>query len=421
MPPRKRATSPTPSKTTPDALSETAVLETELATSDHAASDQSLQDASPKPRGKKLDAATAGKASKAGAHSDELPTEDVSDKEAVDEEDLEEEVLDDDVDEDDIVEDAATEMDSEENNDNEDSPKLPMPALKASPKAATQDTLRLYLKEISAFPMLEPEKEFELARRVRDHGDQDAAFQIVTSHLRLVVKIAMDFQRRWMQNVLDLVQEGNVGLMRAVQKFDPEKGIKFSYYAAFWIKAYILKFIMDNWRLVKIGTTQAQRKLFYNLNKERRRLQSLGFDPDTSTLSKNLNVSEEEVQEMEQRLGSQDMSLDTTLADDSTTTRLDVLPALQPSIEDTLARNEISETLQGHLESILPKLSDKERDILEMRLLADSPITLREIGERYGITRERVRQLETRLLQKLRTHLAANIDDFSNDWIVRSD
>lgn len=314
--------------------------------------------------------------------------------------------------------------DGDSDGNSEDAPPraaLPMPVLKSGSRAGAQDTLRLYLKEIGAFPMLEPEAEFELARRVRDHGDGEAAFQLVTSHLRLVVKIAMDFQRRWMQNVLDLVQEGNVGLMRAVQKFDPEKGIKFSYYAAFWIKAYILKFIMDNWRLVKIGTTQAQRKLFYNLNKERRRLQSLGFDPDTATLSKNLNVSEEEVQEMEQRLGSQDMSLDTTLADDSTTTRLDVLPALQPSIEDTLAREEISIALQGHLERILPKLSDKERDILEQRLLADSPVTLREIGERYGITRERVRQLETRLLHKLRVHLTDNIDDFSNDWIVRSE
>jgi RNA polymerase sigma-32 factor len=273
------------------------------------------------------------------------------------------------------------------------------------------------MQEISRFPILKPEEEVELARRVRDTGDQDAAFRLVTSHLRLVVKIAMDFQRRWMQNVLDLVQEGNVGLMRAVQKFDPEKGIKFSYYAAFWIKAYILKFIMDNWRMVKIGTTQTQRKLFYNLNKERQRLQSQGYDPNSSTLSKSLGVSVEDIEEMDQRLSRSDMSLDITIGDDTTATRMDFLPALGPGIEETLANSEISALLREHLASIVPMLSDKEQDILQKRLLSDSPVTLREIGDQYGITRERVRQIEARLLQKIREHLTDKIEDFSKDWI----
>ena len=146
---------------------------------------------------------------------------------------------------------------------------LPAPSQQHLPSlSSSKDSLHLYLREVSRFPMLKPDEEFDLARRVQKTGDSDAAFRLVSSHLRLVVKIAMDFQRRWMQNVLDLIQEGNVGLMRAVNKFDPDKGIKFSYYAAFWIRAYILKFIMDNWRMVKIGTTQAQRKLFYNLNRE---------------------------------------------------------------------------------------------------------------------------------------------------------
>ncbi len=307
----------------------------------------------------------------------------------------------------------AEDMDAEDDSASLDSFTLPAPASTTS----LGDSLQLYMREVSRFPMLEPNEEFELARRVRDHNDSDAAFRLISSHLRLVVKIAMDFQRRWMQNVLDLVQEGNVGLMRAVQKFDPEKGIKFSYYAAFWIKAYILKFIMDNWRMVKIGTTQAQRKLFYNLNKERQRLQALGYDPDAKTLSSNLNVSQEQVEEMEQRLGSSDMSLDVPLAADSTATRMDYLPALAPGVEQTLAQNQIAGILREHLEAILPQLNEKEKDILELRLLTDQPVTLREIGEKYGVTRERVRQLEARLLQKLRAHLTKEIDDFSRDWI----
>jgi len=207
--------------------------------------------------------------------------------------------------------------------------------------------------------------------------------------------------------------------MRAVQKFDPDKGIKFSYYAAFWIKAYILKFIMDNWRLVKIGTTQAQRKLFYNLNKERQRLTALGFDPDNATVAKNLGVSEDVVLEMDQRLSRQDMSLNLPLGEEGGATRMDFLPALGPGVEAGLAQDEIARTLHENLKSIMPKLSDKEQDILTQRLLSDSPVTLREIGEKYGVTRERVRQIEVRLLQKLKKHLSDNIQDFSEEWIKR--
>lgn len=287
-----------------------------------------------------------------------------------------------------------------------------------TPAAATRDSLHLYLREISRFPLLKPDEEFELARMVRETGDSDAAFRLVSSHLRLVVKIAMDFQRRWMQNVLDLVQEGNVGLMRAVNKFDPDKGIKFSYYAAFWIKAYILKFIMDNWRMVKIGTTQAQRKLFYNLNKERQKLILQGFDPDAKLLSEKLNVTQEQVIEMEQRLDATDVSLDIPVGDDANgSSRMDFLPALGPGIEETLANGEIAKLVQERLQTIVHKLSDKEADILHNRLLAEEPVTLREIGEKYNITRERVRQIEARLLQKIRDHLFKEITDFSSDWI----
>ena len=288
-----------------------------------------------------------------------------------------------------------------------------------NPPERARDSLHLYLREINRFALLQPEEELALARKVKDSGDPDAAFRLVSSHLRLVVRIAMDFQRRWMQNVLDLVQEGNVGLVRAVSKFDPEKGIKFSYYASFWIKAYILKFIMDNWRLVKIGTTQTQRKLFYNLNKERQQLISMGYDPDSAMLAQRLNVTEEQIVEMEQRLDASDMSLDAPMSDEDSggASRMDYLPALGPGIEETLGNSEISHLVRERLESLVPHLSDKEQYILERRLLSDEPVTLREIGDMFNITRERVRQIEARLLQKVRDHLVSNIKDFSRDWI----
>jgi len=295
-----------------------------------------------------------------------------------------------------------------------------LPALSGPrlPSVSVRDNLQSYLREVSRFPLLDPEEETALARRVRDYGDSEAAFRIISSHLRLVVRIAMDFQRRWMQNVLDLIQEGNVGLLRAVNKFDPDKGIKFSYYASFWIKAYILKFIMDNWRMVKIGTTQAQRKLFYNLNRERQKLILQGFDPDSALLSQRLGVTQDQVIEMQQRLDAGDVSLDVPVSDESgSASRMDFLPALGPGLEEDIAGNEIARLVRDSIEELLPSLSEKEIYILENRLLTDEPATLREIGERYNVTRERIRQLEARLLEKLKEHLGREIRDFSEDWI----
>ena len=296
---------------------------------------------------------------------------------------------------------------------------LPAPSQQHLPSlSSSKDSLHLYLREVSRFPMLKPDEEFDLARRVQKTGDSDAAFRLVSSHLRLVVKIAMDFQRRWMQNVLDLIQEGNVGLLRAVNKFDPDKGIKFSYYASFGIKAYILKFIMDNWRMVKIGTTQAQRKLFYNLNRERQKLILQGFDPDAAMLSEKLGVTKDQVEEMQQRLDSGDVSLDLPVSDDSgSASRMDFLPALGPGVEEGIADSEVSRLVRDSIHELIPSLSEKEVYILEHRLLTDEPATLREIGERYHVTRERIRQLEARLLEKLKEHLGREIKDFSEEWI----
>ncbi|WP_051617115.1 sigma-70 family RNA polymerase sigma factor [Desulfonatronovibrio hydrogenovorans] len=279
------------------------------------------------------------------------------------------------------------------------------------------DPLKIYLRELGRFPPLSAEEEFELARKYREDGDRESALKLVTSNLRLVVKIAMEFQRKWMKNVLDLIQEGNVGLMKALKKFDPDKGIKFSYYASFWIRAYILKFIMDNWRMVKVGTTQAQRKLFYNLGKEKQRLESLGITPDADTISQNLDVSQADVVEMGQRLGQHDLSLDMPYSDDSEITPMNVIPAIGDGAEEILLQEETAGILNQNIQELLPKLNEKERDIIELRLLAESPITLREIGEKYGITRERVRQIEARLLEKIKSQITENVTDFSREWI----
>ncbi len=255
--------------------------------------------------------------------------------------------------------------------------------------------------------MLEPEEEYALAKRVQEENDQDAAFQLVSSHLRLVVKIAMDFQRRWMQNGLDLIQEGNVGLLKAVTKFDPEKGIKFSYYAAFWVKAYILKYIMDN-----CGCQDRTPDATEVLQPEQDARLQTWFDPTTEVLSERLGVSESEIVEMDQRLSKNDMSLNTPLGEDSDATKMDFLPTLGPGVEESIANNQIVDLLLDNLKEIRPTLNEKEATILDDRLLSEDPVTLREIGERFGVTRERVRQIEARLLVKIREHMTGRIKDF---------
>jgi RNA polymerase sigma-32 factor len=238
------------------------------------------------------------------------------------------------------------------------------------------------------------------------------AYKLITSNLRLVIKIALEFQKYWMKNLLDLIQEGNIGLMQAIKKFDPYRGIKLSYYASFWIKAYILKFIMDNWKLVKIGTTQAQRKLFYNLKREKEKLRAQGFEPGPKLLSDVLHVREEEVVEMEQRLGAWELSLDAPLREGSEDYHKNFLPAYEPQVEEILADAELKGMFRQKLAEFRKTLSDKELDILDSRLLAEKGLTLQEIGARHGVSRERVRQIEDRLIKKLRHYLQSEIPDW---------
>jgi RNA polymerase sigma-32 factor len=274
------------------------------------------------------------------------------------------------------------------------------------------DPLQRYFQELSHYELLTKKEEKELAVRAREDGDREAALRLVTSNLRLVVKIAIDFQRLWMQNLLDLIQEGNIGLMQAVQKFDPYRGVKFSYYASFWIKAYILKFIMDNWRLVKIGTTQAQRKLFFRLKKEKQRLASEGFDPKPKLLSERLGVSEKEVTDMDQRLDRWEVSLDAPIKEGSDNERIAFIPTQAPSAETQVAKKEMEAIIREKLDSLRKDLSEREIHILEKRILSDTPSTLQEIGERYGITRERVRQIENSMIKKIKGHFEREIPDF---------
>uniref|UniRef100_A0A7C3V693 RNA polymerase sigma factor n=1 Tax=Desulfobacca acetoxidans TaxID=60893 RepID=A0A7C3V693_9BACT len=274
------------------------------------------------------------------------------------------------------------------------------------------DPLQVYLREANRFTLLTPEEEKHLTILYRETGDKEAAYKLITSNLRLVIKIALEFQKYWMKNLLDLIQEGNIGLMQAIKKFDPYRGIKLSYYASFWIKAYILKFIMDNWKLVKIGTTQAQRKLFYNLKREKEKLRALGFEPGPKLLSDVLHVREEEVVEMEQRLGGRELSLDAPLKEGSEEYHKNFLPATEPQVEEMLANAELKEVFRRKLAEFRQTLNDKELDILDSRLLAERPLTLQEIGARHGVSRERVRQIEDRLIKKLRHYLRSEISDW---------
>jgi RNA polymerase sigma-32 factor len=277
---------------------------------------------------------------------------------------------------------------------------------------AKRDPMAVYMRETRRYPLLTPEEEYRLATRLVEHGDTVAARKLIEANLRLVVKIAYEY-RRAHKNLLDLVQEGNIGLIQAVSKFDPYRGVKLSSYAAFWIRAYILKFILNNWRLVKIGTTQAQRKLFFNLRKEREKLEQLGFQPTTALLAAKLDVAEKEVIEMERRLAAPEASLDAPIGsgsdDEGTRTRLDYLPSEDIRPDRAVAQSEFSQLLRSKLETFAQTLEGREQTIFRERWLTDEPLTLQELGDRYQVSRERARQLEKRMLDRLKKYLEAEL------------
>ncbi len=280
------------------------------------------------------------------------------------------------------------------------------------------DPLRAYMAEVARHPVLSREEEHQLALRYTRTGDVDAAYRLVAANLRLVVKIANDY-RRSAVHLLDLIQEGNMGLMQAVKKYDPFKGVKLSSYAAWWIRAYIIRFIMDNWRMVKLGTTQAQRKLFFNLAKEREKLLARGIEPTPQLLARNLRVEEKEVEEMAARLSGQDVSLDAPIRaeeEGSRQTQLDRLSDQATEADDRLGDEQLRRLFRRKLEAFRQTLEDeKERTVFEKRLLppeGTAPLTLQEIGDQWGLTRERARQLEARVTERLREYLRAESPDF---------
>jgi len=292
----------------------------------------------------------------------------------------------------------------------------PVPKEKANWDLVSYDPLQMYLWEVRRYKLLSREEEIALAIKYRKKNDKDAAHKLILSNLRLVVKIAMDFHKHWMKNLMDLIQEGNIGLMQAVKKFDPYKGIKFSYYASFWIKAYILKFIMENWKLVKIGTTQAQRKLFFNLAKEKDRLLALGYEPEPKLLAERLDVKKDEIIEMGQRLGSWEVSIDSPVKEDSSQAYSSFLPSGDMDLDIQVSIKERRKLLREKLEEYRKTLSEKHRDIFDSRILAEEPMTLQELGDKYSISRERIRQIQEKILKKTKAWLMANIPNFEENF-----
>ena len=280
-----------------------------------------------------------------------------------------------------------------------------------SSSVGQSDPLQAYMRDVQRYSLLSPEETHDLAVKYVESGDVDAAKKLVTANLRLVVKIAFDYRRAY-RNILDLVQEGNIGLMQAVKKYDPYRGVKLSSYAAWWIRAYILRFILNNWRLVKVGTTQAQRKLFFNLKKEKARLSAMGIDPTPELIAKNLDVPTEEVIHMDRRLSAGEVSLDAPVgqADGKPTSRIESMPSADTGADVALAENELHDLLSEKIHEFGKTLKGKEDVIFRERLMSEEPKTLQELGDQFGVSRERVRQLEKRLQGKIKAYLESQVE-----------
>ncbi|HZS12105.1 MAG TPA: RNA polymerase factor sigma-32, partial [Nitrospirales bacterium] len=261
------------------------------------------------------------------------------------------------------------------------------------------------------YPFLSKEEELQLVKEYQAHGTREAAVKLIVANLRVSVAIASEYLHTGADQ-MDLIQEGNVGLMQAINKFDPTKNVRFYAYAAWWARAYILRYLLNTYRLIKVGTTQDQRKLFYNLKKEKAKLEREGFAPDTKLLADRLHVRERDVIEMDQRLGSWELSLDQPLNTETEGTLLDVLPSQDAPADERLATHELQQVFRAKLAEFAKTLDEREEDILRNRILSETPLTLEDMGAKYGITKERTRQLEARIIKRLRDYLKKEVKDF---------
>ncbi len=273
-----------------------------------------------------------------------------------------------------------------------------------------KNSLETYLVQINQFPLLSQEEEFELAVRYRKYNDIQAAQKLVTSNLRFVVKVALEYKSYGVK-LLDLIQEGNIGLMMAVKKFNPYKGYRFISYAIWWIRAYIQNFIIKTWSLVKIGTTQAQKKLFYKIGKVKKALESYhDNEKKYELIASDLDVDKDDIIEMEQRMSARDLSLDTPFDEESELTHLELLQEPSPSQEERLLQEQEKKIREREIQKAMKRLNEKEIYVIKNRIMSDEPLTLQEIGDRLKLSRERVRQIESEALKKLKKEISGNIN-----------
>ena len=299
----------------------------------------------------------------------------------------------------------------------EDAPESPAAitalATTGSGQLAPYDPFRRYVAELKKYPPLSREEERALAKLYRETGDREALFRLVSANLMLVVRVALSF-RRAAHNLLDLIQEGNLGLLMAIDRFDPEVGARLPTYAAWWVRAYMVKFLLDNVRLVRVGTTNARRRLLRNLRKEKARLEEQGFDVGTKLLAEHFGVSEVDVTDVQAALESHDVSLDAPADDSARRGPAEFLPADSPTAEEEFARKELQQRAEAAITRFRKDLPERDRTILDLRLLSDDPLTLQALGDRFGTTREAVRQGEARLKARLAEFLRAELGDLGH-------
>jgi len=275
---------------------------------------------------------------------------------------------------------------------------------------AVKNSLQTYLQQINQFPLLTQEEEFQLAVRYRKYNDIEAAQKLITSNLRFVVKVAFEYKSYGVK-LQDLIQEGNIGLMMAVKKFNPYKGYRFISYAIWWIRAYIQNFIIKTWSLVKIGTTQAQKKLFYKIGKVRKALESDGaIEKKYELLAKDLDVAKEDIIEMEQRMAARDLSLDAPFDEAQELTHLDLLKEESLNQEEVFAQDEEKKIREREVQNAMKRLNEKEAYVIKNRIMADEPLTLQQIGDHLKLSRERVRQIESEALKKLKREFSTGLE-----------